>query len=92
VLPVGGVRAKLLAAYRAGIRAVVLPEKNRRDLDELPPEVVSRLRFHFVENIGQVLEHALETRPQLVAGVGTAARLARGRSRRPVERRIAARS
>jgi ATP-dependent Lon protease len=94
VLPVGGVRAKLLAAYRAGIRAVVLPEKNRRDLDELPPEVVSRLRCHFVENVGQVLEHALEDRPRAAtsAGAATAARLARGRARRPIERRITVRS
>jgi ATP-dependent Lon protease len=59
VLAVGGVLEKLLAAFRAGICAVVLPKQNRKDLEEVPREVKERLRMHFVENIGEVVELAL---------------------------------
>jgi ATP-dependent Lon protease len=89
VLPVGGVRQKVLAAFRAGIREVVLPRKNQKDLDEVPPEVVARLRFHYVESVDQVLPRALEGLPR---SVETAARLARSRPRHKTERRVAARS
>lgn len=51
----GGVRDKVLAARRGGIRHVLLPARNRGDLDELPPEAAEGLRFTFVENIGDVL-------------------------------------
>lgn len=59
VLAVGGVRQKLLAAFRAGIREVVLPKQNRKDLDEVPREVKERLRVHCVENIREVVDLAL---------------------------------
>ncbi|MHB9129461.1 MAG: endopeptidase La [Armatimonadota bacterium] len=59
VLPVGGVKEKMLAAHRAGITDVILPEENRKDLEELPAHVKAALTFHFVERMGQVLEVAL---------------------------------
>jgi ATP-dependent Lon protease len=59
VLPVGGVKEKLLAARRAKIKTVILPEPNRRDLEDLPQEVRDDLRFVFVEHVRQVFEEAL---------------------------------
>ena len=59
VLPVGGVREKVLAARRAGIGTVILPLWNRKDLADVPPEVQADLRFVFVENVADVLETAL---------------------------------
>lgn len=60
VLPVGGIKAKVMAAHRAGIRRVVLPEKNRRDLDEVPETVREELEVVFASDMRQVLEAALE--------------------------------
>ncbi|GBC76004.1 Lon protease 2 [bacterium HR07] len=59
VLPVGGIREKVLAAHRAGIKTVILPKRNEKDLEELPQNVKDALRFEFVEEISQVLEIAL---------------------------------
>lgn len=59
VLPIGGVKEKLLAARRAKIKTVILPEPNRRDLEDLPREVKDDLRFVFVEHVRQVFEEAL---------------------------------
>ncbi|MXZ39719.1 MAG: endopeptidase La [Holophagales bacterium] len=59
VLPVGGLKEKLLAARGAGIRKVVLPERNRRDLPEIPTAVTRGLELLFVEHVDQVLEAAL---------------------------------
>jgi len=90
VLPVGGVRQKVLAAFRAGIREVVLPRQNSKDLEEIPQEVLERLRLHFVENVEDVLGIALEGGVRSEAGT---ARLARSRTRRSAaERRVTARS
>jgi len=64
VLPVGGIKEKALAARRAGIREMILPERNRKDVDEeIPEQVKNSLTFHFVSEIGQVLKLALETTP-----------------------------
>ena len=60
VLPVGGIKSKVLAASRAGITRVILPEKNRRDLDEVPEEVRDCTEFIFAEDMSQVLDAALE--------------------------------
>lgn len=60
VLPIGGLKEKLLAAYRAGIKRVILPEENRKDLVEIPPEIKKNIRIIFVRNVGQVLENSLE--------------------------------
>jgi len=59
VLPIGGLKEKTLAAKRAGIRQVIVPKRNEKDLPDIPEEVKKTLKFHFVENIDQVLHHAL---------------------------------
>jgi ATP-dependent Lon protease len=59
VLPVGGIKEKVLAAHRAGIRRVILPEKNRKDLPDVPAEVKADLEIHFCSRMEQVLELAL---------------------------------
>jgi ATP-dependent Lon protease len=58
VLPVGGIREKVIAAQRAGIRTVLLPEENRKDLVEIPKEVRNALDIKFVQEVGEVLELA----------------------------------
>ena len=60
VLPVGGVRDKVLAAHRAGVKRVILPTRNEQDLDEVAPQVRSELTFCFVDSIDQVLQLALD--------------------------------
>jgi ATP-dependent Lon protease len=55
VLPVGGIKDQVLAAHRAGIREIVLPAQNARDLEEVPPEVKNDLRFHLVSRLDEVL-------------------------------------
>jgi ATP-dependent Lon protease len=59
VLPVGGIKEKILAAHRAGVKTVILPEENRKDLEEIPRHVRRRLRFVFVKDMDQVLAEAL---------------------------------
>ncbi len=59
VLPVGGIKEKCLAAMQAGLKTVVLPERNRKDLDELPPKVRRALAFRFVRTMDEVLDVAL---------------------------------
>jgi ATP-dependent Lon protease len=59
VLPVGGLREKILAAHRAGIKTFVLPDKNRKDLEEVPAAVRRGLRFVFAEEMSRVLEAAM---------------------------------
>jgi len=64
VLPVGGIKEKVLAAYRAGSTSVILPKKNKADLEEdIPQEVRDKINFIFVENIEEVLEAALTKKP-----------------------------
>ncbi|HTW95100.1 MAG TPA: endopeptidase La [Tepidisphaeraceae bacterium] len=59
VLPIGGLKEKTLAAKRAGIRQVIAPKRNEKDLPDIPEEVRQTLKFHFVENLDQVLKIAL---------------------------------
>jgi len=59
VLPVGGIKEKVLAAHRAGIKKIILPEENKRDLDELPANVKRSLEFVLVEHMDEVLKNAL---------------------------------
>ena len=59
VLPVGGIKEKMLAAHRAGIREVILPSRNERDVEDVPEELRRELRFLFVEDAEDVLKHAL---------------------------------
>jgi ATP-dependent Lon protease len=60
VLPVGGIKEKVLGAHRAGIRAVIMPKRNEKDLEDVPDVVRTTMRFVFVETVDEVLEHALE--------------------------------
>jgi ATP-dependent Lon protease len=60
VLPIGGLKQKVLAAHAAGLTEVILPERNRGDLDEVPEEVREQMTFHPVMSVGEVLEQALE--------------------------------
>jgi ATP-dependent Lon protease len=64
VLPVGGIKAKVLAAHRAGLSRVILPEKNRRDVDDVPEDTRSQLEIVFVSDMAEVLEHALDPSPE----------------------------
>ena len=71
VLPIGGVKQKLLAAHRAGLTEVILPERNGPDLDDVPEAVREQLTVHLVSDVSQVLELALE--PAAATGTSTQA-------------------
>ncbi len=60
VLPVGGIKGKLLAAARAGVQTVLLPRRNEKDLTEIPPEVLEKLDVRLVDRVQEVLDAALE--------------------------------
>ncbi|GFN36525.1 endopeptidase La [Tepidimicrobium xylanilyticum] len=59
VLPVGGIKEKVLAAYRVGIKKVLIPHENSKDLEEVPENIRKKLEFVLIKNMDQVLEHAL---------------------------------
>jgi ATP-dependent Lon protease len=63
VLPIGGLKEKLLAAKRAGMNDVILPEENRKDLDEIKGEIPAGITFHLVKEIDEVLDIALARKP-----------------------------
>jgi ATP-dependent Lon protease len=63
VLPIGGVKQKVLAAHRAGLREVILPKRNEGDLDDVPEAVREEMTFHIAEDVGDVLAVALEGVP-----------------------------
>ncbi len=67
VLPIGGVKQKVLAAHAAGLTDVILPERNRGDLDDVPAEVRDALRFHLATSVDEVLRVALEPRAEAIA-------------------------
>ena len=60
VLPVGGIKEKVLAAHRNGLKTVILPKRNEFDLDDVPEEIKNRMQFIFAETVDEVLEAALE--------------------------------
>ena len=61
VLPIGGLKEKLLAAKYAGIKEVLVPKENKRDVQEMDKEITKDLKIYYVETMGQVLEHALSS-------------------------------
>ena len=71
VLPVGGIKEKVLAAHRAGIREVILPSRNERDLEDVPEDLRRQISFVFVDDAEDVLRHALTS---AAAAVGPGAR------------------
>ncbi len=60
VLPVGGIKEKVLAAHRNGLKTVILPKRNEFDLDDVPEEIKNKMQFIFAETVDEVLEAALE--------------------------------
>ena len=70
VLPVGGIKEKVLAAHRAGIKRVVLPERNQKDVVDIPESVRKDLELSFVKRIQEVLEQTLESVPVEITGAG----------------------
>jgi ATP-dependent Lon protease len=63
VLPVGGIKEKLLAAHRAGMREVLIPKRNERDLEDIPADVRAELRVHLIDRVDQILPLVLEAAP-----------------------------
>lgn len=59
VLPVGGIKEKVLAAKRAGIKEIILSEENRKDIQEIKPDYIKGLEFHYVKDMSEVIQHAL---------------------------------
>jgi ATP-dependent Lon protease len=64
VLPIGGLKMKVLAAHRAGLTTIILPQRNEIDLDEVPEDVRKTMTFIPVETIDQVIEHALQAKDE----------------------------
>jgi ATP-dependent Lon protease len=60
VLPIGGLKEKLLAAHRAGILEIILPKENEKDLPDIPENLRGELKLHFVDSMDEVLQVALE--------------------------------
>jgi ATP-dependent Lon protease len=63
VLPIGGVKEKVLAAHRSGLKAVILPKRNELDLEDVPEDVRSEMSFFFAECVDDVIDAALESKP-----------------------------
>ncbi|MBK5187119.1 MAG: hypothetical protein JJD97_02680, partial [Gemmatimonadaceae bacterium] len=73
VLPIGGLKEKLVAARRAGITHVIIPEGNAREIEEIPEDIRQGLLFHPVSTMDQVLAHALRSpRPVVQAEIAPA--------------------
>ncbi len=64
VLPVGGIKEKVLAAHRSGIKTVLLPKKNEKDLVEIPDQIRKEMTFHFLEQMGDISELAVEKKAE----------------------------
>ncbi len=60
VLPVGGIKEKILAAHRADVKVILLPDKNKKDLVEVPEEIKAQIQFHFLQHLDDVVREALE--------------------------------
>jgi predicted ATP-dependent protease len=100
VLPIGGIKEKVLGAHRAGLRRVILPRRNEADLDDIPADLRKQMQFVLVESIDEVLREALMRRPAMVSdgaangngvrptGVARAAGPSRARPAQPSRRAL----
>ena len=70
VLPIGGIKEKVLGAHRAGLRRVLMPAHNEADLDDIPADLRKEMQFVMLESIDQVLREALMARPQVALNGG----------------------
>ncbi|HHY71106.1 MAG TPA: endopeptidase La, partial [Thermoanaerobacterales bacterium] len=70
ILPVGGIKEKVLAAHRAGIKTLILPEENTKDLQEVPQKIKNDLCFIFVNTMDDVIEKALKPLPKESVNLG----------------------
>jgi ATP-dependent Lon protease len=86
VLPIGGLKEKLLAAHRGGIRTVLIPDENVKDLAEIPDNIKGRLEIKSVKWIDEVLQLALSNMPQPSAAEAEAPADAKQRAKRPGRR------
>jgi len=68
VLRIGGVKEKILAAHRAGLRTVILPRRNEQDLDDVPDEIKKIMKFIFVDTVDEVIKNSLEPSDRKKAG------------------------
>jgi ATP-dependent Lon protease len=88
VLPIGGLKEKILAARRAGIETIVCPKLNRQELEEVPAHLRRTIEFHLVDDVEEVLKLALvpppEPKPKPATGAKTAPKTFPGRPRRQV--------
>jgi ATP-dependent Lon protease len=84
VLPIGGVKEKVLGAHRAGVKTVILPKRNAADLEDVPQEVRDTLQFHFAETLDDVLRVALLENPNSAEWPAPALGLDRGASSQPL--------
>ena len=90
-MPIGGVKEKVLAAHRAGIKTILLPRQNERELEEdVPAELRDSLKIIYVDTAEQVLEHALEPAPAAPAPTPPRSRNGTTRTSRPRSRAAAA--
>lgn len=85
VLPIGGVKEKILAAHRAGVKEVILPDKNEKDLDEVPKQIRDDMRFTLVREVAQVVQAALVTGGK--ASIPKP-RVSRRNAKRPTRRKV----
>jgi predicted ATP-dependent protease len=93
VLPIGGVKEKVLGAKRAGIKKILLPKRNEMDLEDVPKEVRDTIQFFFVEELSEVFMHALGKRccwacPKRPAAATTWWRCAPATKRPAVRKRV----
>jgi ATP-dependent Lon protease len=70
VMPVGGIKEKTIAAHRAGIRTVMLPARNKRDMDDIPESVRKEITFVWLERVEDAISHGFDAGAQMAAGVG----------------------
>jgi ATP-dependent Lon protease len=82
VLPIGGVKEKVLAAHRAGLKSVILPKLNEPDLDDIPTEIREKMKFVLVDQIDDVLKNALDALPEALESIPDSGKPTQKRSRK----------